>query len=458
MVTAILFYEHVASNWGDLAINSGAVDLLRRAGADVENSTIVRMRPNDAFARLASLSAGGLAVRDLQIADVPKGSGEELNRLADALENPRRFAEDIGILDHDVVLLASGEHVFEASHGGNLTDLLWRLLPAVAAVEVGKPVALLPSTLGPFLTPLGAEIDRFISKSLTASSFRDAESKRLIDSSNRARPLLLDPGFFAVGELPAPVKRTSAGNLGLVLRLEDAGLRSGTNRSNFVLSKHRAASYAESKAFGLFFEVASRFLRQGGRVSLTVQTRADREITEVLHSALTGEFGEERVTLCDPASYEEFLAAIGTADLLVTSRFHTVILGEAQGVPAVGVYSETHGHKMPGLFTLLGKSGAVVRLDDRLHKLVADEVMEAAQFVLADAEKVHARIELMRERTVAWLHRALESPARRRASAVELRLSALAALARAGTSVTSDREVAELRRSVQRLTRLMGDA
>lgn len=458
MVTAILFYEHVASNWGDLAINAGAVELLHRAGADVEHSTIVRMRPSDAFARLASLSATGMAVRDLQIAGVPKGGGEEFHRLADALENPRRFAEEIGILDHDVVLLNAGEHVFEASHGGNLTDLMWRLLPAIAAVELGKPVVLLPSTLGPFLTPLGGAIDRFLGASLTASAFRDAESQRLIGGSSGARPLLLDPGFFAAGELSDPVKCTAAEHLGLVLRLEDAGLRSGTNRSNFVQSKHRASHYAESNAFSLFLEIASRFLRQGGRVSLTVQTRADRDITETLHATLAAEFGEERVTLCDPASYEDFLAAIGAVDLLVTSRFHTVILGEAQGVPAVGVYSETHGHKMPGLFALLGMPGAVVRLDDRLSALVADDVMEAAQIALAGTAKVHARLATMRERTIEWLHEALKSPARERASAIELRLSALAALTRAGTSVTSDREIAEIRRSVQRLTRLMGDA
>lgn len=457
MVTAILFYEHVASNWGDLAINAGAVELLRRAEADVEHSTIVRMRPSDAFARLASLSATGLAVRDLQIANVPKGGAEEFHRLADALENPRRFAEEVGILDHDVVLLNAGEHMFEAPHSENLTDLVWRLLPAIVAVELGKPVVLLPSTLGPFLTPLGNEIGLFLSNSLTALAFRDAESQRLIGGSNRARPLLLDPGFFAAGEPPEPVKRTIVEHLGLVLRLEDAGLRSGTRRSNFVQAKHRATSFADSKAFCLFLEVASRFLRHGSSVSLTVQTRADREITEALHAALAKEFGEERIILYDPASYEDYLAAIGSADLLVTSRFHTVILGEAQGVPTVGVYSETHGHKMPGLSTVLGKPRTAVRLDDRLSALVADEVMEAAQIALACSTKVHARLESMRERTVVWLHRALRARARKRASAIELRLSALAALTRSGTSVTFDRESAELRRSVQRMIRLMED-
>ncbi|WP_157975622.1 polysaccharide pyruvyl transferase family protein [Brachybacterium sp. YJGR34] len=456
MVTAILFYEHVASNWGDLAINTGAEELLRRAGADVENSSIVRMRPGEAYSRLASLSAPGLRVHDLPLAGVPKGGAEEYAQLADALENPRRFAEDIGILDHDVVLLNAGEHLFEAAHGGNLTDLLWRLLPAIAAVHVGRPVILLPSTIGPFLTGLGREIDRFLDSSLSASAFRDAESQRMTGTQwDSDAPLLLDPGFFAAGERSGPRHVDVAERVGLVLRLEDAGLRSGSRRSSYVQAKNRASGFVESQAFRLFREVAARILRDGRQVSLTIQTRADREITAALHDSLQQEFGPDSITLNDPSSYEEYLAAISEVDLLITSRFHTVILGETRGVPSVGIYSGAHGHKMPGLMGVLGKPTTAVRLDDRLPDLTADEVMAAAADALDAADAVYDRIDALQDTTAAWFGKALRAPARIGATAVDLRLSALAALTRTGTELAAERDIADLRRSVQKLTRLM---
>lgn len=456
MTTAIIFYEHVASNWGDLAINTGAVALLHRAGVEIENSTIVRIRPGDAYSRLASLSAPGPRVRDLPLADVAKGSAEEYALLADALENPRRFAEDAGILDHDVVILNSGEHLFESSHRGNFTDLVWRLLPAIAAVHVGRPVILLPSTLGPFISGFGTEIEQFLDFALTATAFRDAESQRMTGANwDSNSPLLLDPGFFAAGELPPPRRMERADVIGMVLRLEGAGLRSGSRRSSFIQAKNRTTGYLESQSFRLFHEVASRFLRDSCRISLTIQTRADREITVALYESLTQEFGPDNVLLHDPSSYDDYLTAIGEVDLLVTSRFHTVILGEAQGVPSVGVHSETHGHKMPGLLSVLGKPYAAVRLDEREPTLAADEVMEAATRALRHTASVHGDLTSLREETLAWLSEALASPARAGAAAVDLRISTLAALARAGTDMATGRDMADLRRSMQKITQFL---
>lgn len=458
MSTAIIFYEHVASNWGDLAINTGAVELLRRTGVDIENSTIVRVRPGDAYSRLASLSVPGPRVRDLPLADVLKGSAEEFAMLADALENPRRFAEDTGILDHDVVILNSGEHLFESTHRGNLSDLVWRLLPAIAAVHVGRPVVLLPSTLGPFFSEFGTEVERFLDAALTATAFRDAESQRMTGAAwDSNSPLLLDPGFFAAGELPSPRRTERPEVVGLVLRLEGAGLRSGSRRSSFVQAKNRSSGYTESQSFLLFREVASRFIRDGCRISLTIQTRADREITSALHESLVQNFGKDAVALHDPSSYEDYLAAIGEVDLLVTSRFHTVVLGEAQGVPSVGVHSETHGHKMPGLLSALGKSYAAVRLDERVPTLVADEVMDAASRAFRDEASVHDILVSLRDETQAWLGRALALPARAGADCVDLRISTLAALARAGADVATERDIDDLRRSVQKMTQFLTD-
>lgn len=48
--------------------------------------------------------------------------------------------------DVDLVVLNAGEHLFESPTSENLVDLVWRILPALAAHTIGTPVVLLPST------------------------------------------------------------------------------------------------------------------------------------------------------------------------------------------------------------------------------------------------------------------------------------------------------------------------
>lgn len=64
MTRTMLFYGHVASNWGDLAINAGALELMRHTGVDVENSTAVLLAPADQYRRQSSFTLKGLGPDD----------------------------------------------------------------------------------------------------------------------------------------------------------------------------------------------------------------------------------------------------------------------------------------------------------------------------------------------------------------------------------------------------------
>ena len=152
MTRTMLFYWHVASNWGDLAINAGALELLRRAEVDIDASTAVLLAPSDHFRRQSGFTLKGMKQLIVPTDGRARGGRDEVELLIDYVAHPHRFAEDVGMADVDLVVLNAGEHLFESATGENLIDLVWRILPALAAQSLKKPVVLLPSTVGPLRT------------------------------------------------------------------------------------------------------------------------------------------------------------------------------------------------------------------------------------------------------------------------------------------------------------------
>ncbi|UVY85075.1 polysaccharide pyruvyl transferase family protein [Brachybacterium sp. NBEC-018] len=451
---ALLCYGHVASNWGDLAINAGAIALFREAGIDLEGSAVVTLRASEAFSRQAASTMKGLRPLSLQLDDVPKGGREEIALLSSYLADPRRFAHEVGMQEFDVVVLNSGEHLFETSRGENTLDLIWRILPALAAIELGKQVISLPVTLGPFRTPFGAEIEELIAFDPATSALRETESGALAQSDAvRRLRTVLDPGFFTPGLKAAEEAERGAGSIGIVMRLEDVGLRPGAQRSAFVQRKHQGSDFQESQAFSLFREVACTALLDGAStVTVIVQTRADREVSQALHRSLAAEFGDDRVILDDPARMRDFLAALRAQRILVTSRFHAVILASAQGVPAVGVYSSSHGHKMPGLFDLLRIPDGAIRLDERDPTIVAAEVREAMVGVVESIEETRTRIRSLRTLTRRWLREALEAGPRPQTALDPVRSRAQAVLVSRALDLSTDHSLRELTAAVTQLS------
>ncbi|MFE2656110.1 polysaccharide pyruvyl transferase family protein [Brevibacterium sp. NPDC059310] len=454
MTKAMLFYGHVASNWGDLAINAGAVDTLRRAGVDIASSTAVTLAPSDAFYRRATFTLKGLSLRTVPVDGTPRGGREEIDLLTGYLADPGRFAHDTGMTDHDVVVLNSGEHLFESAAGDNIVDLVWRVLPALAATAAGLPVVQLPATIGPFHSQLGALIEEFVLDGTAAAAFRETESRRL-NTAQREVPVLPDPGFHVPGLRFPDEAPTEMDTLGIVLRPEDMGLRSGSRRTSFVHQKFRDSNYCESRAFALFAAAAEAHIDNGGTVRIIVQTRSDREISRVLADHLTERYGNDSVEYIDPTGFREYLTALGTVDALVTSRFHAVILATAQGVPTAGVYSETHGHKMPGLFDMFRLPDCAVRLDDRDIDTVRTELESALAIAVESIEDTRNRVKANRSAGRRWLTEALQQPPVDGFDVTELRIQALAALYRFGLRRAEDEALAKVRKSLSDLENRM---
>lgn len=452
MTRTMLFYGHVASNWGDLAINAGALELMRRAEIDIANSTAVLLAPSDHFRRQSSFT-----LRDMELTTVPKdgtprGGRDEVELLIDYVAHPERFAHDTGMADVDLVVLNAGEHLFESATGENLVDLVWRILPALAAHTVHRPVVLLPSTVGPFRTAFGTALEEFLHQGIEAAAFRDLESRRLESSQPSSQlPVLLDPGFFVPGLRAREEADRDEDVLGIVLRPEDMGIRPGSRRSAFVQNKLRESHFKQSQAFRLFASVAENHLAQGGRVTIIVQTRADREISAALAEHLIEVAGPDGVELIDPPGLRSFVDELGRLGALVTSRFHSAILASAQAVPSVGVYSETHGHKMPGLFELLRFPDCAVRLDERTVATVQAEVDTALRTVRGSIDEIHNRIRANRRLVRRWFADAIAPLEVTSFDTSELRIEALARLYRMGLDRTQRESLSQVVQAVHEL-------
>lgn len=448
----VIFYGHAASNWGDLAINSGLLNLLELAGRSGDEIRAVRLHPADRYDRLSRESLHRAHISDINAATGPQSALDDSLKLNGYLGAPDEFVRKYRLRSADLIIVNSGEHIFESSTGENVRDLLWRILPLIAANRAATPAMVMPSTIGPFRTSLGDQIANLIARLPTAFAYREVASRDLMASTELANhPVFLDPGFFAHGlrirenfpEIPRSV--------GLVFRLEDYGLRPGSKRSAFVQAKNRSTDFQESQAYRAFARVAERHLTDGCSVRLIVQTQADRELTLALYEALKRGYPNQDVQLKDPETFQEYLDELSDVDLLITSRFHAVILAEAQGVPAVGVYSENHGHKMAGLFSLLGCPGAVVRLDDRNAQIVADDIDTAAKRSWNDRLDRLSRIQDLMARTKNWFDEALTAQRQGPVDTSRTQIAALAELNRASVEWAQQNQLKNIQGSLTRI-------
>ena len=388
-----MVFAHVASNIGDLAINRGQVLMLRRAFPEAELRAVYLNAKQSAFLHeaRASLDAGG---------PVPSTMFGSSGNLALAYaSDPARFLDDAGIADVDLVVLSAGEHLFHYQHGENLRNLYWRSLPALAAKIAGKRCLLMPSTLGPFEDRDSAELMRSLLGLVDTWAVRDARSGPLLRSTLALEvepPALLDPAFF----LEPPMQAAKAGQAriaALVMRAESWGIRNA--RAERLTQS--ASTVRDTEAYRFARAFADAWLAAPERrLHIHVQTDADA----VLAEALAADLGQpERVDVMRPLDIADYLARLAAADVVVSSRFHAIILGLVAGTPGWGVYFDQHGHKMPGLFELLG-------VPDRCRRLARGNAGEAGAAIAAAAGaaapglgELAGRLDALRARTLAWL-------------------------------------------------------
>lgn len=345
-----VFYGHVASNLGDLAINAGELIALKRAYPEAEVK-FVALHVNEgpaydhAQAETARIGEASWSIYRTSF-----------HHALTYLSNPAQFLLDCDMDDVDLVVLASGEHLFAYESNGNTRALYWRTLPALAAKAAGKRCLLMPSTFGPYETAASRRWMNALFNVLDGYAVRETGSAHLLREVFGLRALQLpDPAFFIEPERQRDLSKTEFNVLGLAMRAEDWGIRLSKEQR---ADTHEAAqaSDAGAQAFEFALAAVNEFFdkKPDGQVRVFVQTTADQQLAERLFEQLHGQGREAQVQVVMPETIADYLNALTDVDGLIAARFHALIMGLITHVPVYGVYFPVHGHKIPGLFSWLG--------------------------------------------------------------------------------------------------------
>ena len=393
-----LFYGHVARNIGDVAINRGTMNLIGSAFPDARVRAVLLDAERSQYLDVSLGSFdGGPEVEFVHF------SARDKDPLQYALY-PQRLLEDSGCDDADLILLASGEHLFSYADNPNHRNLFWRTLPAFAAEAAGKPVALLPATFGPYENASSQQLLARISATGARIAVRDLRSQAVIAAvapDARPRPAL-DPAFF-LSDTIAPDDRRF-GRVGIVMRSEGIGIRLSPDARE-AFAREAANKSADSIAAVRFTKalIETVLSESDRRIRVFIQTETDRSVVEGALEGFAGGPLEERIEVVCPEAIDDYLALLSEVDCVVASRFHALILGLVCGKPGFGVYFDVHGHKIPGLMELLDGADSCVNLSTTA---VADAAKAAAAWSADPWGRygpVWQRLDELRRGTVEWI-------------------------------------------------------
>lgn len=343
-----LLYFHVASNVGDLAINDGVWSVLKCAFPNSEVALFILDGISSPHLKKSVRDFSGarrFIVGREKDAVIYSSGGDVLGSFTD---------------DYDVMIINSGEHFFQYEHGENDYSLFWRLLPALAAAKKSIPVIFFPSTVGPLVTNDSKVLFRSFLSCCTQAYVREKFSFDYVNdelslSSHEGCDISIapDPAFFLKikeskrNGLGYPVENTVA----LVMRLEDWGIRIKDSERKEKNKQHASEGFVNSVSYQFSCTLIDELLVNSKKnIVLFSQTLADKKLNVALEKkyAPTG-----RVFHNEPSGVQDYLNKLSFVDCVVASRFHALIMGMVVGKKPYGVYFDSHGQKMPGLFSML---------------------------------------------------------------------------------------------------------
>jgi len=364
-----VYFGFFGSNYGDLAVTRGGLDLLKMAAGTVDIILVtppLKTRVQRAAQKTTQLLHPGIECRtwDLSLAALRGETSPNLEFIEELLSANRLRAalgEAAGFARSSAVVYTGGEHLFSYGSAGEDWNLLGRLLPLLAAARSGLKTAVAPTTFGPFKSEFSRALFNMAAESCDCLLYRDASSAGFAE---RARPGL-DPAFFLSDYKFRPAAR--GGPVGLALRLDGFGMRLGAEASRRRSEEVRRGGFRDADAFLIGTTLAREAASRGRQVRIMVQCEADRELAYAICRACD----DPGVTVVEPRSMAQYIKEISVCEYVVTSRFHTCIFAMASGVPVFGLHHAEHGHKIPGLFDLVGSSSCM-----QVGDVVADELAQ----------------------------------------------------------------------------------
>jgi polysaccharide pyruvyl transferase WcaK-like protein len=315
----------------------------------------------------------------------------------------RWFREQLASVNPWFRALAEADLFCALSGGDSFSDLygfrrlVYVALPQVLALLAGKPLVLLPQSLGPFRSRTARALARWILARATLVFSREETGLATLQAllGRRFNPrrfqLCPDVGFVVDPVVPATLTVTGLRDPFAcprpVVGLNVNGLlaRGGyTGRNMFGLKE----DYTR-----LVTAVAERLLETHGATILLVphtfgssDSEADAPASRRLYERLRTRYPGRVGCLEGEHAHNELRHIIGRCDFFIGSRMHACIAAVCQGVPVAAIaYSDKFRQ------TLAPISGGVAVLDART--LRTEEVLERVTAALAASQQAREVLE-----------------------------------------------------------------
>lgn len=370
-------------NRGDAALLSVAIQQLQRAypGAEIAIAgfeepgewpefdgipnlgSIRRYVGDEQAGRAARISRKVLAAALALIAAVP-GGGAPLRALAGALPREMR-AELRALAGADLVLSLGGGYLNGRADFASDLSIGFLLLPLWLAGRFGVPVVLAPQSYGPFPTRVQRAMTRRVLGASRRVVAREAISvARLAEAGVPSANLVR--GVDSAFAFRSRSQRAWRSELGIA---PEATVVLVTARQ--FLEPSAQSVYEEAMA------VAVRHLlgRDGCHVVLvpqvtcTFQADDDRIVNRRIAAAVEGP--GLHVLDDELIDHHDVFALYASADLILGTRFHSVIFGLVAGVPCAAI---EYDHKTRGIMEDLGLGEWVVRMADARPQVLTELV------------------------------------------------------------------------------------
>lgn len=290
------------------------------------------------------------------------------------------------IKSSSVALSLAGGDSFSDIYG--FRRLIYVSIPQLLVLAMGRPLVLLPQTLGPFKTKWAQWIGRFIMKRACRVYSRDRASLamacELLGGVDNHANISQDMGFALSASPPVhfPIWANRKNRPLIGLNVSGLLFMGGYNRSN-MFSIHGDYPDLMRKIIRWFTNTAETDVVLVSHV--TGNQEGDEKACEVLYEELKDEC-HGRLHLADPRyNHREIKYLIGKCDFFLGSRMHACIAALSQEVPAVGL---AYSRKFAGVFETVGVEDLVLDL----RALSVIEVLERVRTLFQRHEEFSSQL------------------------------------------------------------------
>ena len=270
------------------------------------------------------------------------------------------------ILDADVLAALSGGDSFSDIYG--MARLIYVGLPQILVLLMGRPLVLLPQTIGPFQGRFARILARYITIRAERVYARDHQSSKALENLLGA-DLVADKSRFCydVGFVVDALPPVHADLSTLPSSNRDGASQVGLNVSGLL----SMGGYTQSNMFGLQSNYAELvksiiriFIREKNTVIFLVPhvfdggqgSESDVVACENLYKELHPTYGDRLRIVRGSFDQSEIKHVIGQFDFFIGSRMHACIGALSQSVPAVCI---AYSRKFAGVMETIGADSLV---------------------------------------------------------------------------------------------------